>query len=78
MSDFDKWFKSNFKDLHESILCGDLVAKKYKKSIKKTWNYQQKKLDEKQKYINHVHSLMDDAAAYIREGNDSDALEVLK
>lgn len=39
---------------------------------------QQKQLDEKQKYIDHLHSLMDDAASLIREGNDSDALELLK
>lgn len=78
MSEFDKWFKKNFKVLHEAICDGDLLANSYKKAIRKTWNFQQKKIDEKDKYINHIHGLMDEAANYIREGNDSDALEILK
>lgn len=49
--------------------------------IKLAWyafQEQQKRIDEKQKYIDHLHSLMDDAASLIREGNDFDALELLK
>lgn len=34
---FDEFFKNKFKDLHESLCCGDLVAKKYKKALWKTW-----------------------------------------
>ena len=34
---FDLWFKKNFHDLHESICCGDLVAKNYKKAMFKSW-----------------------------------------
>lgn len=34
---FEKWFKKNFKDLHEAICCGDLVAKNYKKAMFKAW-----------------------------------------
>lgn len=78
MSDFDKWFKDNFKDLHDAVTCGDLLAKSYRKAIKKTWSKQQKIVDEKIKYINHIRGLMDEAASLIREGDDSDALELLK
>lgn len=45
MSVFDEWFKKKFYDLHEACCCGDLVAINYKKEIKKTWNFQQKKID---------------------------------
>lgn len=34
---FEKWFKKSFKDLYEAVLCGDLVAKNYKKAMYKAW-----------------------------------------
>ena len=37
MSDFDSWFKKNFRDLHDAILCGDLIAGNYKKVSKKSY-----------------------------------------
>lgn len=40
--DFDKYFKAKFKDLHEAVCCGDLVAVNYKKAIKKGFKAGQK------------------------------------
>lgn len=64
---FDDWFKKKFKDLHEAICCGDLVASNYKKAIKKGFNAgaasQQGEIDELQKQI-------DDALLYIRDNDN--------
>lgn len=46
INSFDEFFKDKFKDLHEAILCDDLLARSYKKAIKDVWNYQQRKIDE--------------------------------
>lgn len=39
---------------------------------------QQKKIDEKQKYIDHLHSLMDEAVLHMQGGSYAEALELLK
>ena len=37
MKTFDSWFKKKFRGLHESILCGDMVAANYKKLSKQSY-----------------------------------------
>lgn len=55
---FDDWFKKKFKDLHEAVCCGDLVASNYKKAIKKGFNAgaasRQDEIDELKKMIKYM------------------------
>lgn len=59
MSDFDNWFKKKFRDLHDAILCGDLIAGNYKKVSKKSYQAgqqsKQKAIDELQSKYNKLH-----------------------
>ena len=58
MSDFNSWFKKKFRDLHDAILCGDLVAGNYKKEKKKSYEAGQQS---KQAEIDELQKRIDDA-----------------
>ena len=57
---FDEWFKNKFNDLHEACCCGDLVAMKYKKAMKKAWNEQQKNIDAIDQSLNEIYDACDE------------------
>ena len=55
MKTFDSWFKKKFRNLYESILCGDMVAANYKKVSKQSYEAgqqsQQAEIDNLKKHI---------------------------
>ena len=63
MKTFDSWFKKKFKDLHDSILCGDLVAAKYKKVSKRSYEAgqqsRQAEIDDLKKRIEDIITSID-------------------
>ena len=60
MSDFNSWFKKKFRDLHDAILCGDLIARNYKKVSKKSYEAgQQSKQDEVDELKKRIESAME-------------------
>lgn len=72
MSSFDSWFKKKFIDLHDAILCGDLMARNYKKVSKKIYEAGQKskqaEVDELRKQIEELieinESITDELVTY--------------
>lgn len=60
--DFDKWFKRKCPDLHVAILCGDYVAKKYKKIAKLAYKIGQKsrqsEIDQLKKQVVYLEALL--------------------
>lgn len=72
MIDFDNWFKKKFRDLHDAILCGDLIAGNYKKVSKKSYEAGQQS---KQKEIDRLKAIFAEALdVYDRPMCDETAL----
>lgn len=75
MSDFDSWFKKNFRDLHDAILCGDLIAGNYKKVSKKSYEAgqqaKQKEIDELNLTIQRLIISEEDIALGCKHWRDS-------
>lgn len=53
--EFQKWFTNNFPEIYEACLYDDYVARQYRKVIKKTFDMQQKKIDDIQSKLNKIH-----------------------
>lgn len=75
MSDFNSWFKKKFRDLHDAILCGDLVAGNYKKVSKKSYEAgqqsKQKEIDELNLTIKRLITSEEDIARGCKHWRDS-------
>lgn len=65
MKSFDSWFKKKFRDLHDAILCGDLIAGNYKKVSKKSYEAGQQskqgEVDKLQTEVDELQKRIDDA-----------------
>lgn len=75
MSDFNSWFKKKFRDLHDAILCGDLVAGNYKKVSKKSYEAgqqsRQKEIDELNLTIKRLITSEEDIARGCKHWRDA-------
>ena len=86
MKTFDSWFKKKFRNLYESILCGDMVAANYKKVSKQSYEAgqqsQQGEVDKLQTKVDELQVRIDDAIALLEYNEYVDsplqAFEVLK
>lgn len=79
-SEFEKWYEENndFMINTQFMLEGDRYLDRHVRMSWLAWVEQQKKIDEKQKYIDHLHSLMDEAVLHMQGGSYAEALELLK